>query len=230
MGLRDDLKEEVATIFRSAWTERDGTVVPDETSVKLGNDGVNLDATVLYADLDGSTNLVDTNTKNFSAEIYKAYLLCAARIIRSENGAITAYDGDRVMAVYIGDYKNTSAVKTALKINWAVINIINPAIEKTYGSNRYKVKQVIGIDTSKLMAARIGIRNYNDLVWVGRSANYAAKLSALTSKPTFITKAVYDKINDEAKYSNGVDMWEPCNWTPMNDARIYRSEYSWRID
>jgi hypothetical protein len=39
-----------------------------------------------------------------------------------------------------------------------------------------------------------------DLVWVGRAANYAAKLSALPdSHPTYITKEVYDVMNAEVK-------------------------------
>jgi len=160
VALKDDLEEQVKRIFREAWTTRDGTVIPDETSLKLSNDGINLTATVLYADLSASTLLVDSHTKNFAAEVYKSYLLCAARIIRNEGGTITAYDGDRVMAVYIGDAKNTSAVRTALKINYAVKKIINPAIKDMYGDGKYTVNQVIGIDSSTLMAARTGIRGY----------------------------------------------------------------------
>ena len=34
------------------------------------------------------------------------------------------------MAVYIGDSKNTNAVKTALQINYVVSEVINPAIKK----------------------------------------------------------------------------------------------------
>jgi len=34
--------------------------------------------------------------------IYKTFLHCAAKIIRSHKGVITAYDGDRIIAVYIG--------------------------------------------------------------------------------------------------------------------------------
>ena len=82
MGLADDLDPEVRTIFRSQWSTRDGEVVPDTPDIKLGNDGVKLDATVLYADIDGSTNMVDSKTAEFSAEVYKAYLLCASRIIQ----------------------------------------------------------------------------------------------------------------------------------------------------
>ena len=88
MGLSDDLKSEVAKTFRSQWSIRDGQVVPDTPDLKLDNDGVKLTGTVLYADIDGSTNMVDSKIATFAAEIYKTYLLCASRIIRSEEGVI----------------------------------------------------------------------------------------------------------------------------------------------
>jgi class 3 adenylate cyclase len=99
MGLADDLTSEVEKIFKARWEVRDGQVVPESEDLTLSNTGVKLDATVLYADLDGSTNLVDQYLPGFAAEIYKTYLHCAAKIIKSEGGVITAYDGDRVMAV-----------------------------------------------------------------------------------------------------------------------------------
>ena len=157
-------------IFRSVWTERDGQVVPDDTSVKLGNDAVKLDATVLYADMADSTKLVDAYKPAFAAEIYKTFLLTAARIIKFEGGEITAYDGDRVMAVFIGNSKNTSAARAALKINWAAKNIVQPALKAQYQHETYQLKHVVGIDTSKLFAAKTGVRGANDLVWVGRAA------------------------------------------------------------
>ena len=51
MGLQADLAQEVATIFKEQWTQRDGQVVPDPSDIKLGNDGVKLDAVCLYADM-----------------------------------------------------------------------------------------------------------------------------------------------------------------------------------
>src|ERR1700722_5313325 len=120
MGLKDDLEQEVVATFKAPWTTRDGTVVPADDSVTLGNDAIKLTATVLYADISGSTQMVDKRADFVAAEIYKTFLHCAAKIIRSESGVITAYDGDRIMAVYIGDSKNTSAARTALKIKYAV--------------------------------------------------------------------------------------------------------------
>lgn len=228
MGLADDLKTEVAAIFRAQWTTREGQIVPDTPNLKLANDGVTLDATVLYADIDGSTNMVDSQTAQFAAEAYKTYLLCAARLIRSEGGTITAYDGDRVMAVFIGDRKNTSAVRCGLKIKAAVKDIINPAIKAQYNSS-FELQQVVGIDTSNLLVARTGIRGSNDLVWVGPAANYAAKLSSISEQPysTFISAAVFNSMNKEAKVSSdGRPMWESRTWRGKS---VYRSSWSWRV-
>lgn len=226
MALKDDLGSEVGKIFKSVWAERDGQVVPADTSVGLGNDAVKLEATVLYADLADSTILVDTMKSTFAAEIYKAFLHCAAKIIRANGGAITAYDGDRVMAVYVGDAKNSSAVKTSMELHWATKHIIQPALEKQYSGADFQLKHVVGIDTSELFVARTGIRGNNDLVWVGRAANYAAKLSSLSdSYPKYITKEVYGRLRDDVKYSNGTNMWEATTWDSFDGRTIYRSRW-----
>jgi class 3 adenylate cyclase len=176
MGLAEELSAKVAEIFREVWDlPRDGTVVPSDTSLTFSNTAIKLDATVLYADIADSTYLVDAFDPNFAAEIYKTFLHCAGKIIRSEDGAITAYDGDRIMAVYLGKTKNTAAVRSALKINHAVKNIITPLLKAQYPAKAYTLKHVVGIDTSDLLVAKTGVRGANDLVWVGRAANYAAR-------------------------------------------------------
>lgn len=209
MALKDDLNSRVVQILGERWKERQGgNKVPEPDDLGLGNEAITLDATVLYADLDDSTKLVDNNSPKFAAQMYKSYLWCAARIIQEEHGEITAYDGDRIMAVYTGNLKNTNAVRTALKINWAVNNIINPAIKNQYPRSTYSVKQVVGIDTSSLFVAREGVRGDNDLVWVGRAANYAAKLSGRNGNPTQITEAVHVQLPQGLKsYSNGQNLW-----------------------
>ena len=231
MALKDDLEKRVKEIFDQQWTTRDGTVVPSDESIKLSNDAVKLKATVLYADLADSTKLVDGYKDWFSAEIYKSFLHCAAKIITSEGGTITAYDGDRIMAVFLGDSKNTTAARTALKINWAAKNIVQTKKDEKYTTNNYKLYHVCGIDTSDLFVAKTGIRGSNDLVWVGRAANYAAKLAALDhNKPTWITKAVYDALDNSSKIgSDKKDMWIKHTWDTMNNMEIYASTYWWAL-
>jgi class 3 adenylate cyclase len=229
MGLKEDLEEEVADILRTDWDKREGQKVPDPEDLALGNDGVNLDATVLYADMSDSTKLVDEYKKSFAAEVYKAYLTCAARVIKDRGGTITAYDGDRIMAVFIGDSKNSSAAESALRINYAVRKIINVAISKQYPNTSYELGHVVGIDTSKLLVARIGVRNDNDLVWVGRAANYAAKLSSIDDRNAiFITRDVYKTLNHDAKYSSsGELMWKVDEDEELNGVAVYRASW-WR--
>jgi class 3 adenylate cyclase len=232
MALKNDLETEVAAIFRSLWDTREGTVVPIDSSLKLGNDAVELEATVLYADLADSTRMVNSHTASFAAEIYKTFLHCAAKIIRQEGGAITAYDGDRIMAVYIGDSKNTSAARTALKINHSAHLIINPAVHAQYPTEAYQLKHVVGIDTGRLFVARTGVRGANDLVWVGRAANYAAKLATLSEEyGTYITADVYGRLNDQVKiWTDGRQMWEAVLWSNFDNSLIYRSSWWWNVD
>ena len=54
MTIAEDISQNAKTTFRTAWTARDGQVVPAPSDLKLGNDAVYFDrATVLYADLAG---------------------------------------------------------------------------------------------------------------------------------------------------------------------------------
>src|SRR6266567_4120634 len=184
MTFKNDLESEVKEIFVAPWKETVFKVVPTPQDLSPGNDAAKLDATVLYADIADSTDLVDRYSQkpHFAAEMYKVYLRCAANIIKNEQGTITAYDGDRVMAVFLGDTKETSAVRSALKIKYAVEEIINPLMKKQYPNTAYQLKHVVGIDSSELFVARTGVRNDSDLVWVGRAANYAAKLCSLNGK------------------------------------------------
>lgn len=229
MPFKDDLKSEVGKILAERWTTRQGRVVPETDDLKLANDAVTLDGTVLYADLDDSTRLVDSYIPEFAAQIYKCFLLCAARIIRLESGEITAYDGDRIMAVFIGDNKETVAARVALKINYAVTEIVNPALGQRYPQVTYRLKHSVGIDTSNLFVARTGIRGANDLVWVGRAANYAAKLSGRSGPATQITADVYNKLKDSSKIgNNGANMWIPTLAPEIGNLRIYTSTWYWQ--
>ncbi len=146
-------------------------------------------------------------------------------IIRNNSGVITAFDGDRVMAVFIGNRKNSSATKAALQINF-ITNKINSQIKLAYPNTSYQLQQSIGIDTSSLFVSRTGIRDSNDLVWVGRSANYAAKLCSLGSSnySVFITQEVFNKLSNDVKVGGDPPqtMWQKTIWKEIGII-IYQS-------
>lgn len=226
-----DILTEISEIFREKWAERDGRKVPEADDLNLGNDAIKLAGTVLYADMSDSTDLVNNYKPRFATEIYKAYLVSACRVIRKNGGEITAFDGDRVMAVFIGDNKNTSAAKAALQIKY-IVKQVNTVMKNHYPKTSYSLRQKVGIDTSELFVARTGIRNSNDLVWVGRAANYAAKLCALgdSAYSTYITEDVYKMLHDSAKKggSPAENMWEKRIWTAKGLV-VYRSSWLWEF-
>ncbi len=231
MKSSQEIIREVSEIFSGKWTTRDGNVIPDLEKLKLGNDAVQLEGTVLYADMRDSTGLVNNFKNWFAAEMYKAYLVAACHVIRNNGGEITAFDGDRVMAVFIGKSKNTSAAKTALHISH-IVREINAKIKISYPNTGFQLQQSIGIDTSPLFIARTGIRSSNDLVWVGRAANYAAKLSALSDAGwhTTITEEVFSRLSPETKYGGDPRrcMWDKVMWQAWGIA-VYRSSWFWKF-
>lgn len=225
-----ELRNGIDEIIESKWEKRDGTVVPNPEDIKLGNHAVNLEGTVLYADLADSTGLVQGYRSSFAAEIYKVYLMVASELIKNNGGRITAFDGDRVMGVFIGDSKNSSAAKCALQINHMVSREIKPRLKKQYPTTSFDFVHGIGIDTSPLFVARAGVWGNNDLVWVGRAANYAAKLSALRtgSASIFVTSEVYKKLNASSKFGGDpkLDMWTKTTWAEYGIV-IYESAWTW---
>jgi class 3 adenylate cyclase len=234
MGTKADLESEVSAIFAETWEIKEGQLVPDPANLKLSNDARHFErATILYADLSGSTNLVDNFPWTFAGEIYKTFLASAAKVIRAQGGAITSYDGDRIMAVFLGDTQTSNAAKCGLQVNWAVRHIVNPALKKQYPNKDYVILQIVGIDTSEVRTARIGVRGDNDLVWIGRAANYAAKLTEFSNDyPTWLTADGYKRIMDTVKFggSEQKNMWTEFNWAAMNGIPVYGSNWEWAFE
>lgn len=236
MTVEEELQQRTDAILSETWDIRDGQVVPETEDLALGNKAVRLVATVLYADLADSTSLAMYD-RRVTAKLYKVFLAVSSRLIRLRGGEIRSFDGDRVMAVFLGESKNSAAAHCALNINWAFLKVIKPKFEQAYQKLRdgtYTLAHGVGIDTSDVLVARGGIRNNNDLVWVGQAPNLAAKLSAFRNSPhhTYITGSVYDRLNEGSKLggpaANKRNMWEERVWTKGPVSRIFRSSWSWK--
>jgi class 3 adenylate cyclase len=232
MGLANDLKSEIRKTFKANWQTRQGRVVPTVADLKLDNDGVEVEATVLYADLADSTGLVRDTNARFAAEVYKAYLTAACRVVRANDGTITAFDGDRVMAVFMGDTGASAAAASALQIAWAVDRVVNPALADLYPEKTYRVRQAVGIDKGKMLVAKTGVRGSSDLVWTGLAANRAAKLCALRTGNlmSWISPDVFAALDDSVRYGGNPrrHMWTNHPW-PDQGINVYGSNWTWEL-
>lgn len=225
----DSIKDDVTGLFDMDWNPRNGNVVPEADSVKLSGGAVTLDATFLYADLAGSAKLASVCPWSTTAKIIRAYLTIATREIRAFEGEIRSFDGDRVMGVFIGDTKNSKATKCAREIGWCVENILDPKAKAKFQSVKNNISRIthgVGIDTGTVRAVRAGIRNNNDLIWIGEAASFSAKLSDIRNYPycVYISHACYIKLSDDAKKVNGTDIWEGVTRTVGGKERfVYKT-------
>ncbi|WP_080436631.1 adenylate/guanylate cyclase domain-containing protein [Burkholderia ubonensis] len=214
MTLHEDLLNKVTELTAENWAEiPSGCTIPDLDNLNYLNSGVNLYATILYADIHGSTPLVDSTDSQLAAEYYKAFLHCASQIIRNQTGEIQAYDGDRVMGVFLGENHANRAINSALMINFSISSIINPTFSNQYGDSHKKLQHTVGIDTGPVMATKVGVRAAGELAWIGAPANYAAKLNSFNgldpAYPTRITTRTFELLPDNLKIDiNRNNMWD----------------------
>lgn len=227
MWAYDDLASELKSLVRSRWRERDGLLlVPSEDSVAFGRDAVRINAAVLYASLSGSTALIEYYRAAFAATAYKAFLIACQRMVKHFGGAVTACDGDRVMAVYMGDSKCTRAARTALAIEAVMTHLVNPELAEAFNGLDYDfyLRHVTGIDVSDLFVINTGVKQNSSLAWIGRAANTAAKLCSMREGPyrSFITDDVFRALANNAKHYGGQLMWEARTW---NGSNVHRSRW-----
>lgn len=211
------IESSVNEIFTTQWEITKGTVVPTTDGIALKKGGKVIDAAYLYADLAGSSKIAQSLTKEAAAKIIKAYVSTATRILRHQNGHIRSFDGDRVMAIFMGPDKESRATRAALAINWAVYQVIRPAIEKgfTDGADFCNIDHAVGIDTGEALVVRGGIRDNNDLISIGAAPNVAAKLSDIRSgDQVFVTAAVREALDDNLLvYEDGRAVWSRHSWS-----------------
>ena len=223
--------EEIKDILKTKWERKKGDSVPEAEDVRLGNEAVCIEGAVLYADLRGSTALVRNYKDFFAADIYKSFLRATCEVIRNNSGVITSFDGDRVMAVFVGNTKCSNAARTGLQIHF-IVTKINEKIKEVFHSTDYSINYSVGIDVSDLFIVRTGVRGANDLAWIGNAANVAAKLSEMSriNDRTFITKRLFDRLNEQSKIGGKN---KECMWKNIGEAiegeSVFSSSWTWKF-
>lgn len=231
MGLKTDLTNKIDSYFNEKLEVKETKIVPstDYSQLTFGNKVVLAELCFLFVDIRESSKLHEIYGIADAVRIYESFHDICVRVIESMNGEIRAFDGDRVMGVFSGDYKCTNATKAAMKIKWAIVNILNKKLDKDIAVG-------LGIDYGDTIITKIGKgRNPNnqDLVWVGEPCNHASHLSNLGSNETIISSRVHHKIHHEAKISSeGKNMWTQKIITLKDDKKVttFISRWGWAIN
>lgn len=229
------IESSVSDILSASWNISDGIVVPQTEDLALKNGGRLLEATFLYADLANSSDMAQSLKKEVAAKIVRSYINTASRILRQYDGEIRSFDGDRVMAIFVGSAQYRNAVRAALAINWAVLEVIRPKIKASWsdGEDFYQIDHGIGIDAGEILIVRGGVRDNNDLISIGPAANIAAKLSSVRSRYSiYITDRVVAELDDDLlKYETYNNVWSQVSPMRIGGAltNVYGSNVYWGV-
>ncbi|MBM1818047.1 adenylate/guanylate cyclase domain-containing protein [Pseudosulfitobacter pseudonitzschiae] len=235
MGINEDIESDVNTIKDATMNVRKGQDFPSTDNVALYNGTVELKTAYLYADLANSSRMARYFDRRITAKVLKSFLATATRLIRHHEGTVVSFDGDRVMASFVGGSKCTNATKCAFAITWAVKQLIRPRFEAKYDSVKnagFSIAHATGVDVGTAYIVRAGARGSNDLISIGRAPNLAAKFSDIRSGSysTFVSSSVYNQMNESCKKRlNGKqDIWDYATWDFVGESiGFYRASY-WR--
>lgn len=200
-NLRDELIEEVSAILDSRFsisiTETMTVPQQDDPAITFPNidtmtQGAKMLRTcVLYIDMRKSTDISLAHKPQTLAKLYTSFVRAMTRTARYYGGHVRGIIGDRVMVLFDVNRCFANAVNCAIAMNTVAKHIIN---------NQFKANEVrfgIGIDYGRMLVTKTGIRrhgseqgSYRNLVWLGRPANVASKLTDAANKP-----AEYDDID-----------------------------------
>lgn len=192
--LKSDLDDEVSTILAADFSVEvtTTTVVPHSSDPKITFPNLDaktlkaklIDTCVLYIDIRRSTELNLAHKPQTVAKLYSAFVRTMTRCAQHYKGQVRGIIGDRVMVLFDCDNAFVNAVNCAVLMNSAATYVINKHFKKG------EVTCGIGIDAGRMLATKTGIRkqgqdqqNYRALVWLGRPANVASKLTDLANKP-----------------------------------------------
>lgn len=213
--------------------------VPNPEDIPLGNRAAQLETTALFVDVRQSSDITNVFRRQTAAKMMKAYFDGAVRVINANEGAVRSFNGDGMLALFVGNSRSNNAVKAAMQLKWFVRDVLSPRFEKFFLRKKDALGNALdfnvgcGLDEGTVFAVRVGIKGTNDVSWVGRCTNTSSKLSNIAQPPknVLITRAVYKRLNDDRKYSEGTLMWSNESFYEMGGvSRALRSTtYHWTI-
>ncbi|MEM7408334.1 MAG: adenylate/guanylate cyclase domain-containing protein [Pseudomonadota bacterium] len=131
-------------------------------------------ATVLFADVAGFTNLTERLGPTGITNVLNAYFDDAANIIGAEGGIITQFQGDAILAVFNLPASDPDHAGAALRAGTRMLEKV--------ASSRYDGETIgirVGINTGNVVAGNVGGGGRENYTVHGDAVNAAARLEAM---------------------------------------------------
>ena len=220
MATLPEIKDKVVEYLSGDYEVIETETIPSVDEVQFGKFVKKMNLCTFYIDLRHSTDLLFNHNKLTAGKINKSFLYIVSTIIAMNDGYIRSFNGDSILAFWPANYQSeiSKAVKSAMTIKWLI------SIELTNIFEEYdKLDYGIGIDWGPVYILRAGLprnANNNDLIFIGKSVNFAVAIGEQANNPSQveISLATYNNLEDSAKFSTKDgqknDMWRDglMNW------------------
>ena len=135
---------------------------------------VEREATVLFADMAGFTEMTDRAGAVRTVEVMNAFFDEVTRIIGAHNGIVTQFIGDAVLATFNVPVEDPRHAVNAFEAARAILACVEG---RDFAGERIRVR--IGINTGSLVAGNVGGGGRQSYTVYGGTVNVAARLEAL---------------------------------------------------
>ena len=234
MGIVEDIVNVVEEYLGTDYEDIELSGIPTIENIGFGKKVYTRKLTTFSIDLRGSTQLLFDHHRKTVAKIHKAFLTAITMTIRKFGGEVRDFQGDAILAFWEAKYKREvqSAVRAAFAIRW----LISVKLASYFKKYEDQLKYGIGVDFGEVCIARVGIKrnvNYNGLIYVGKSVNFAVAMSndQFNSSKIMISPDVYSCLDNshivsgrtnENVWVDGNLIWNNKNW-PVKYSTYYWS-------
>lgn len=179
--------------------------VPKKPNLTFGNTVKELaHAKIFYIDMRKSRKILTDASDFWSVKIHKAFLRAVIHCIEKREGCLRGFNGDGILAFFIGNNAAARAVRAAMEIK-GFVNEINKILVE---NNKNEIDFGLGITQGDIMVAKSGKggddQTKQDLIWIGIALYVAVELSELvkSSKNIWISNNVFNSVIKEGDTLN----------------------------
>lgn len=205
MVANQEIAEKIKGYLTESYTPSNANVVPKKADLTFGNSVKKMPhVKVFYIDMRKSRKILFDASTFWSVKIHKAFLGGVTHCLENREGHLRSFNGDGLLAFFIGKNAASRAVRAAMDIKGFVLEINK--ILKNNGINN--IDFGIGIAQGKVIVAKSGKagddQTRQDLIWVGIPVYIAVELSEFGKSPEniWISDNIFNSIINEKDILN----------------------------
>jgi adenylate cyclase len=163
--------------------------------------GVELTATVLFADMRGFTATVERRPASQVIGILDRYLAVMSESIMAQGGTVVSYMGDGIMAVFGAPLSQPDHADRALRAALEMLSTAAPSVDRWVAAEGIELPPVrigIGLHSGPVASGTVGSERRLEYAVVGDTTNTASRIESMTKElgvPLLVSEATAEHLS-----------------------------------